>query len=430
MLIDALNRTLLLMRTDLVETVTDEMLLEALTATTVVLSADAAALFAHSGQSAFVTAALLMARSGHDVWLDAPNVPLLDAQPPVGSGTLLEALSEVGEDLLPDVRFQIGRPARQATLAVIFAGSAEVTAAEQTIVLDATDWSATLSPQPDKNGAWSGTEWPVGGLAAATLAAGEAFKAAMRKLRSHARSTPMFDDLYAPAAQAAVELAPADTPRASGLGAFDIISGGAIANALLHVLLRIPGLTGTGRVIDDDASALSNLNRNALLRRSRLDAPKVEDLASYAGTLELTPLVHRYGSGEAEDPELADVVLVGVDHIPSRWAAQRARPAWLGIGATERFSVQVSVHEPGSACAQCLHPDDAPIDGPIPTAAFVSYWAGLILAVALLRRAAAGRREADEQQSFFPALRPEAWRWAHSHVPKRDGCPTCAALET
>lgn len=90
--------------------------------------------------------------------------------------------------------------------------------------------------------------------------------------------------------------------------------------------------------------------------------------------------------------------------------------------------MQVSHHRPGQACAQCLHPEDAPIDGPIPTVAFVSFWAGLLLAADLIRKSAGTLPSDDEQQVFLPALRPESWDYAHSPVNPRAGCPSCAEV--
>ena len=420
MIIDALNRTFLLMRTDLDPAVPDGILLDALRSTTVVLAADAEALSTHSGQCAFITAAMLMARSGHSVWLAAPEAELIGPQPPLEGERLIAGLRSLGEDLLPDWRFEDSPVPQSVSLTVFFGAPAVGHCSELAMHADADDWTGRLA---EAAGGWSGGEWPLGGLAAAVLAAGEAFKVAMRKLRPFALSPPMFEEVYAPAPGAEVALAPAGTPKVASLGRFDVVSAGAIGNALFHVLLRLPGVSGNSRVIDHDESALSNLNRNALLRRSRLDRPKVDDLASYGGGLVIEPVPNRF-SGNGEEA-LADVVLVGVDHIPSRWAAQRTGPLWLGIGATERFAVQVSFHRPGTACAQCLHPNDAPLDGDIPTASFVSYWAGLLLATAFLQLAAGKPAGDEEQQAYFSPLRPESWACARSGITPVPGCPTC-----
>lgn len=420
MIMKALNRTFLLMRTDLVAGVDDEVLLDALRSIRVVLAADEATLSTHSGQCAYITAATLMARSGHSVWLAAPEVGLIGAQPPLRGEKLLAGLRELGEDLLPQWSFENGPFPARADLILTFGEPILKPPEGPVLFANAGDWHGCLSRHPS---AWKGESWPVGGLVAAVLGAGEAFKAAMRKLRARAASPALFDELYTDVESAEVEVAPAGTPTVSALGRFDMVSAGAIGNALFHVLLRLPGVNGSARVLDDDESALSNLNRNALLRRSRLERPKVEDVAAYSNGLLISPVPHRFGTDAGMD--LADIVLVGVDHIPSRWAAQRTRPLWLGIGATERFAVQVSLHEEGLACAQCLHPNDAPIDGDIPTAAFVSYWAGLLLAVAFLRFLSDDQPGADRQQAYFPTLRPESWQLAHSAVTPRPACPTC-----
>jgi hypothetical protein len=63
----------------------NDALITALTSTDVVIVADAVNLVSHSAQTAYVTAALLMARSGHRVHLLAPDVPLAGAQPPLSA---------------------------------------------------------------------------------------------------------------------------------------------------------------------------------------------------------------------------------------------------------------------------------------------------------------------------------------------------------
>ena len=423
--IEALNRTFLLMRSDLKPGVSDEQLLTVLRSTRVLLAADASTLATHSGQSAFIAAATTMARSAHSVWLAAQDVPLLGPQPPLQGEHLLQALHDVGRDLLPDWSFEEGEP-EAVDIAVLF-GRPDVTAkAGVTLYANATDWGCQLANQPV--GEWQGEAWPVGGLAAAVVSAGEVFKTAMGKLRNHAASPPLFDDLYAPLEMVDIALAPDGTPNVAGLGRFDLVSAGAIGNAALHVLLRVPDASGTCRVIDHDRSALTNLNRNALLRRSRLDDPKVEDLASYATGLGIEPVPHRF-KGEGEPPiELGDVVLVGVDHIPSRWAVQRENPVWLGIGGTEGYSVQCSWHREGLACARCVHPADIERNGEVPTTAFVSYWAGLLLAVAFLRHRSEIAQPTNEQAAFLSALRPESWAFAYSAINRLAECPDCAAV--
>lgn len=419
---DALNRTFLLMRSNLEPGVSDERLLTALRSTRVILAADAATLATHSGQSAFAAAAIMMARSAHSVWLAAPETPILGAQPPLTDGYLIAALHDLGRDLLPEWSFEQGEPGK-VDLAVVFGSLDFAVNAGFVLHANASDWACEVSSSD--LGSWKGGDWPIGGLASATVAAGEAFKAAMRTLRELANSS-LFDDLHAPVDHLEIALAEEETPKVAELGAFDFVSAGAIGNSALHILLRVPGVTGNCRIIDHDLNGLTNLNRNALLRHSRLDMPKVEDIASYANGLAIEPIPHRF-AGDGEPPiELRKTVLVGVDHIPSRWAVQASEPEWLGIGGTEEFSVQVSWHKKGLACARCLHPSDVPLDGEIPTGAFVSYWAGLILAATLLRLRSGVPLKTEEQQAFLSALRPESWAYAYSSVNKVVDCPDCS----
>jgi molybdopterin/thiamine biosynthesis adenylyltransferase len=421
-MIDALNRTLLLMRSDLKDGVSDERLLDALRSTRVILAADEATLSTHSGQSAYIAAATMMARSAHSVFLVAPEVPILGAQPPLVGEYLIGALHELGRDLLPQWTFEQGEPG-EADLAIVFGSLDFAVDAGVVFNANASDWACEVSRSD--LGSWRGGDWPIGGLAAATVAAGEAFKAAMRKLREWAKSS-LFDDLHAPVDRLEISLAEEGTPKVADLGAFEFVSAGAIGNAALHILLRVPGVTGNCRMIDHDLNGLTNLNRNALLRHSRLDMPKVEDIASYGNGVRIEPVPHRF-AGQGEPPiELGKTVLVGVDHIPSRWAVQASEPDWLGIGGTEGFSVQMSWHEKGLACARCLHPANVPQGGEIPTCAFVSYWAGLILAATFLRLRSGRPLKLGEQQAFLSALRPESWGYAYSGVNKVRDCPNCA----
>lgn len=416
MIAEALNRTTLLMRTDLVDGAAEERLVAALTGVVVAIAADAAVVATAAGRTAVITSSLLMARSGHAVWVSCPDAAMAEPQPPCLTGVSLhEALRQVGEDLLPGCAIRMGLPEGVADLAVVY-GDATAPLAGQIIFLGASDWAATLSSEGAQP--WPATVWPIGAMAAAAMAAAEAFKVAMRRVADLARSEAAFSRLFAPAASAQISLAPPETPHIVELGAFDLVSGGAIANAVLFALYRLPGVAGSVNVLDDDVSALSNLNRNALLLRSAVGQDKVEDLARYGLGLRITPAPVRFAPGVP----VGDVVLVGVDDIPSRWAVQATRPAWLGVGATAAYSVQVSAHEPGGPCVGCLHPSAGDATGPIPTVAFVSFWSGLLLAVRLILHRAGHGASADAQTYFSP-LRPEGWIYAGMGVPARPDCP-------
>lgn len=412
---EALSRTLLLMRTELDNSVTDDALLAALTGTSVAISIGDDAVTTQSGQSALVAAASLMARSGHLVWIDAPETDLAGPQPPLIGDRLVAGLDMLGRDLLPDHFLRFGKPPHPVDLSVTI-GQGRSVEADATLHLAADDWATWTT---DTSVPWPGGEWPIGGLAAGALAAGEAFKCAMRRLANHARDRDYFAELAASFAGGTVQMAPTSTVPPTELPVFDIVSGGAIANAMLFTLYRLPGVIGRGRVLDDDSSALSNLNRNALLVRSALEQPKVTELARLGGSVHVDPVLLRYQEGMP----LAETVLIGVDDIPSRWAAQRQHPRWLGVGATEGFAINISEHVPGAPCAGCLHPTHLSSDGPIPTAAFISFWSGLQLIARWLCAISDIERSSGEQQLYGNALRLESWPYGLMPVSPNPACP-------
>jgi hypothetical protein len=424
----ALDRTLLLMRDEVRETVTDNELITALTGLQVALIADATNIVSHSAQTAFVTAAMLMARSGHRVHLICPCVALAGPQPPLGAGELIEELARAGADLLPGYAFATEAPAGEVDFAIALGNTAISVQAARRIRLNAGLWSGRLGTERATE-IWNGSAWPLGGMAAAGLAAAEAFKTSMRKLAHAARNPSRMETVFAPTDELAFDLAPENTPCVTQLGSFDCVSGGAIVNAILYALARLPDVKGHVRVIEPDKAELTNLNRYMLLLGSHLTEPKARDLATVlAGSgLTIVPVPSRYEPKELPSLlPLAASVLVGVDDIPTRWLVQRANPDWLGVGATTHWSAMASFHADGLGCAECLHPTDDPGDAPIPTVAFVSFWAGLLTAAYFLRHCASPTIPATEQQIYLTALRPEHPSW--SVVPHRRDCPSCRAL--
>lgn len=425
----ALDRTLLLMRDELQDAVSDDTLISALTETKVAVVADTANLASHSAQSAYVTAALLMARSGHRVHLLAPDIPLIGVQPPLPIGSMITGLLATSRDLLPGITFCNAIPVGEVDLVITLGDLLTPVRGRKMINLNASDWGGALV-SPEKASRWRGGDWPLGGMVAAAMAATEAFKIAMRKLERYARNPAMMMEMFAPSTDVGFALAPAGTPVTSALGEFDCVSGGAITQSVLYTLTRVPGVRGHARVIEPDFADLTNLNRYMLLLHSHLGAQKAKDLEEMcAGTgLAIEPIPKRYELKAVEAIGLREVALVGVDDIPSRWLVQRAKPVWLGLGATTHWSAMASFHVPGAGgCAECLHPDDDPTDAPIPTVAFVSFWAGLLTAAYFLRhRRQELGTDTQDQQIYVTPLRPENPVWAA--VPLRAGCPTCNAL--
>jgi hypothetical protein len=423
----ALDRTLRLVRDQVGgdDIVADQTIMAALSTTTVALIADDVNIPTHAAQTTYVTAAMLMARSAHQVFLMAPNVPLVGPQPPLQPWPMIDALVEIGGDMLPGIGFSV-RPAEdEVDLAVALGDSPIKVKARRVIRINAEPWSGIIEPA-DRPRRWAVNWRPFGALAAAALAANEAFKASMAKLQPHAMNKRFTAEMFAVSDDVTFHLAPADTPLVLDLGAIDCISGGAITNAALYCLARVLAVRAHGNIIEPDHAARDNLNRYVLLRRSSADrgaskAPELAEILRPAG-LQFRAISERFEGGPFA-PLLAPTVLVGVDHIPTRWAVQRANPRSLVIGATTHWSAMASVHAPGLGCAQCLHPEDDPGDEPIPTLAAVSFWAGLLAASYIVRLAAGKAISPLEQCIFMTPFRPE--NPYRAPVPRRRGCPIC-----
>lgn len=422
---EALDRTLLLMRDDVVDDVPDAALLDALRGHPVLVSADAANLESEAAQHALIATALLCARMGVPVFVDAPNVPLRGIHAPLTGPRLVDALLDIGADLVPGVEISAD-PAGPLPSSILVGDTGSRGRRQDALVLDGDAWTGRARRE-GVGERWREVPVPVGPLASAGLAAAEVFKAAMRRLSHGARSPGAFRSLHAPCRVASLHLGGASTAAVTGqLGAFDVISGGAIAQAALYTLARVPGVTGQARVIEPERGDLTNVNRYSFLRRSRVGMLKVDDLASYSlGELDLVGVPSRFDDEFlGRHGPLRPDVLVGVDDIPSRWAVQRANPAWVGVGATTHHSAMASFHRPGIPCARCLHPRDEAQNGPIPTVSFVSHMAGVLLAAIFLRHRAGERLPLAAQQIYLATLRADSRSafWM-SPVAARANCP-------
>lgn len=424
---EALDRTLRLMRDHLRDTVPDAELLAALGNHPVCLVADRYNLESETGQHAFVATALLCARMGIPVEFEAPDVRMEGVHAPLQGGYLVEALLGIGRDLIPDIGISEGR--RKAATVITIGDTATSASAEQSLAISGNDSTGRVH-LPCQGTRWRRERLPLGALAAAGLAAGEVYKAAMRRLRPWCRFETIFDDYFRPTTPAAVRLTSDKTPPiTTDLGTSTMISGGAIAQACLFALSRVQSVRAHVTVIEPEPSDPTNLNRYALLRRSDISNPKVASLDRLdLGGIAIQPVPERFDTElvNAAEHDFNHDLLVGVDDIPTRWLAQDQLPQWLGVGATTHYYAMTSYHVLGLPCARCLHPRDDQGRGPIPTVSFVSHWAGLWLAAYYLRQKAGEMITPAEQQVFMGTLRPDTrtgvWR---SSVARRAECPCC-----
>jgi hypothetical protein len=270
----------------------------------------------------------------------------------------------------------------------------------------------------------------MGSLAAATLAAAEPMKDALRSILTS--EYPELLEHLVPVLSATVVLGSEDVViEGTDLGRVDLVSGGAIVQALLHAVFHVSGIRGVLRVIEPDRLDPTNLNRYllALLRDVGLFKTQVIAACAPPGIRVIETRERLAAQTLPTLAPLAGQVVVGTDNLPSRWLAQSARPPWLAVGATSHFLAMSSEHAGNGGCARCVHPRDDGVVETIPTASFTSYWAGLMLAARLFRQRATGACPSKEQAKTLWTLHLDGKHSQHSHAAVRDGsCPLrCAA---
>jgi molybdopterin/thiamine biosynthesis adenylyltransferase len=141
--------------------------------------------------------------------------------------------------------------------------------------------------------------------------------------------------------------------------------GGLGAPAALY--LAAAGI-GALRLIDDDAVALSNLQRQILFRSDEVGQAKVARAEAALGALNAHVAIEtrqtRLTDANAHDLLIgADIVLDGTDDFATRFAVNaqcRAMRIPLVSGAVGRWDGQVGVFAPGGPCYRCFVPETPP----------------------------------------------------------------------
>jgi hypothetical protein len=401
--LEQLDRTILLCRDHVLDELSNEEICSNFLSFRVLCVSDLRNLSSHSGQTALVTLVSMLNRMGMQVGLAIPDVPIINPQPPVSGASMLQVLTASSEAFIsgatvckasgfrPDLVFALGN--------TDFAkGSAPCWR------LSGSEWCGALTIDGVRETPPWTADWSIGSMVSAALASSEAFKFVMRLLPFRNQADQVFFEM-SPVCNWDFGLIPVPDKEID-LGHVDLISAGAICQAVLYALLRLPRVRLSGRIFDDDITAPSNLNRNLLSTVADIGSSKVQIVAQRCGTqLQLDPVRSRF-LDDGRYGELADRVLVGVDDIPSRWGVQRKAPHWLAISGTSHFNVSSSAHEPETPCSGCLHPvDDNAAPGPIPTVSFVSFWAGLVMAVRLVREAIGLPYPVGQQHLWLTPLR-------------------------
>ncbi len=422
---EQLARTKLLLATDL-DISNHEAIIRALHQPKIVLVADYEVASSFAGQVALTTTAMLARRSGHQVFVDTPDAPLIGFQPPMAGSSLHEAILSVADKMIDGDTIAIGCPLLVPDIAFVFGnGNAGVgVRAKRIMTVGWTKWSGTLSEWPNQS-AWTNTESPFGAMTAAALAAAETFKISGRILLPIGNACEGFWDTFGQSQKLHFRLAPEETPLVSEIGVFDIVSAGAVSNGFVYALARIANVRGNGRSFDKDRADHPNRNRNMLQLPKHYGLPKVDTFV-FGNDLKIDPIPRHFE--EHDLASMAPRVIVGVDDIPTRWMLTRGNPDWMGVGATSHFSAMASVHYAHSACAACLHPKDEPMDGATPTVAFVSFFAGLQVAADFIRDVACSDIGLVSRQVYWTPFHPDVAMY--SPVQPIPHCPSgCSASQ-
>jgi hypothetical protein len=392
--VTTLDRSIRLMR-ELVA-LQPEQLVEALQGSRVRLVARGCRAGLTEVQSALVTALHVLVRSGVTVEVDVAAVPAEVATLP--GGPLDEALEWLGDAILPGSIAGPGRTDGEVVLAL-----SPVPGHVQAIHLGVSGMTGYYGSAPAD---WECDE-PLAAIAAGLLGATEALRRILGRmpLTDEARATHGLRRVVAASHRVEIPL-----PRQGiDVGVIDVVSAGAVTDAMVWTMVMRGSITGRGRVFDAGSFDTTNLNRYPTLLHATAEegGRKARHLAAVAApVLDLVAQGSHFAERDIRDA--ARRIVVGADDVSVRHLAQRARPVWLGIGATGHREVRVTEHASGP-CAGCSHPHLPPAPPTvIPTIAPVSMWAGYVLACRLLRSAVVASNEAlpDAYATWYPLDRP------------------------
>ena len=433
---EALARTVLLTRQLRLPESDDDTVVRGMAATTVAIVADEENLSSPVAQDAVTTLVGLTAACGMRVRLVMPPVQVAGYQPPLVGDELTAALCDLASDSVPGADAAVASETRGGDVAFIIGSSEWRGTAEAAWRLTADAWCGSMLPTGANVRAMSGG-LPIGALAAASAAAAEPYRVALRRIAAATGCAVADPRLLQPAERVVVRLAPPGTPTSGfALGSLDMVSGGALTTAVLHALLRVDDLGLAVRVWEPQDAEGTNLNRYVLLRRSMLGLgmSKVRMLERWQhGDVSIS------GSRTAVDEDniqtlrpWAPWVFVGTDNVEARWLVQRSWPEHLVVVGTAGFLSMASEHDCGRPCAGCLHPGSENLPGlEVPTISFVSYLGGLLGASRLLRWSVAGRSADAEQETEAYADRLDSETGIrHAPVARLATCPVgCAARD-
>ncbi len=250
----------------------------------------------------------------------------------------------------------VGTDSGDATVCLAV-GDSKVRAAGPIVYLGSDGWVARASTKrPVGSGA---TDNPLGAVAAACFGAANAFRAVFS---SQLLNGDLDEDLsvslldYDPASTepANPELGPVD------LGESHLVGLGAVGNAAIWALSKVPRLSGHLHLIDHEEVDLTNLQRYVLATMADVGASKVALVEGFLRStgLEARPHPERWGAYlAARDDWKLEKVAVAVDSAEDRVGIQAALPRWVVNAWTQPEDLGISRHafDGDQACLACLY---------------------------------------------------------------------------
>lgn len=220
-----------------------------------------------------------------------------------------------------------------------------------------------------------------------------------------------------------------------------VVGAGGLGSPMIQYLAAA-GVGALG-LVDDDAVALSNLQRQTIYRDEDIGAPKVDRAAAFVRALnpDIDVVMHREKIDAANAAALVaryDIVAEGVDNFETRFTLNDAcimarKP--LVSAAIGRFEGQLSLFKPWAGaslpCYRCLVPQAPPRDQQINCAeeGVIGPLAGIIGSMAALETLKEIVGFGDGLAGRLIVYDGLGATMRNIALPRDSDCPSCGALE-
>lgn len=220
-----------------------------------------------------------------------------------------------------------------------------------------------------------------------------------------------------------------------------VVGAGGLGSPMIQYLAAA-GVGALG-LVDDDAVALSNLQRQTIYRDEDIGAPKVDRAAAFVRALnpDIDVVMHREKIDAANAAALVaryDIVAEGVDNFETRFALNDAcvmarKP--LVSAAIGRFEGQLSLFKPWAGaslpCYRCLVPQAPPRDQQVNCAeeGVIGPLAGIIGSMAALETLKEIVGFGDSLAGRLIVYDGLGATMRNIALPRDPDCPSCGALE-